>query len=77
LIKWKNYPDPADYTWEPRNHLDKVKNLIKKFNSAKDKKKELHLKKQKDEWGSEKAVIEIESDSAPKKERQYRPNRFR
>ena len=30
LIKWKNYPI-EESTWEPENHLDKVKSTITKF----------------------------------------------
>ena len=32
LIRWKDYPDPSDYTWEPIQHLTEVQDLIKKFN---------------------------------------------
>ena len=31
LVKWKNFDDPADYTWEPSNNLDAVKELVTKF----------------------------------------------
>ena len=31
LVKWKNFDDPEDYTWEPSNNLDAVKDLIVKF----------------------------------------------
>ena len=31
LVKWKNFDDPADYTWEPSNNLDAVKDLVTKF----------------------------------------------
>jgi hypothetical protein len=31
LIKWKNYPDPKDYTWEPIQHLSEVKDLVAEF----------------------------------------------
>lgn len=38
LIKWKNYPDPKDYTWEPIQHLTEVEDLVREFNIAFDKK---------------------------------------
>ena len=31
LVKWKSFDDPADYTWEPSNNLDAVKDLVTKF----------------------------------------------
>jgi len=31
LVKWKNFDDPADYTWEPLTNLDAVKDLVNKF----------------------------------------------
>eukprot|EP00092_Neocalanus_flemingeri_P087793 GFUD01110853.1.p1 GENE.GFUD01110853.1~~GFUD01110853.1.p1 ORF type:complete len:259 (+),score=91.30 GFUD01110853.1:42-779(+) len=31
LVKWKNFDDPADYTWEPSNNLKAVKHLVDKF----------------------------------------------
>ena len=31
LVKWKNFDDPVDYTWEPANNLDAVKDLVTKF----------------------------------------------
>ena len=31
LVKWKNFDDPADYTWEPSNNLDDVKDLVTLF----------------------------------------------
>ena len=31
LVKWKNFDDPADYTWEPVNNLEDVKDLVAKF----------------------------------------------
>jgi len=31
LVKWKNFEDPADYTWEPAANLDDVKDLVTKF----------------------------------------------
>ena len=31
LVKWKNFDDPADYTWEPYNNLDAVKDLVTQF----------------------------------------------
>ena len=31
LVKWKNFDDPADFTWEPTNKLDAVKDLIIQF----------------------------------------------
>lgn len=32
LIRWKGYPDPSDYTWEPIQHLTEVEDLVRKFN---------------------------------------------
>ena len=31
LVKWKNFDDPADYTWEPSNNLDDVMDLVTQF----------------------------------------------
>ena len=31
LVKWKNFDDISDATWEPADHLESVPNLIKKF----------------------------------------------
>jgi chromobox protein 1 len=31
LVKWKNFEDPADYTWEPANNLVAAKVLVAKF----------------------------------------------
>lgn len=32
LIRWKDYPDPKDFTWEPIQHLTEVEELVKEFN---------------------------------------------
>lgn len=32
LIRWKDYPDPKDFTWEPIQHLTEVEDLVKEFN---------------------------------------------
>jgi chromobox protein 1 len=31
LVKWKNFDDPADYTWEPVDNLEDVKYMVVKF----------------------------------------------
>ena len=31
LVKWKNFDDPVDYTWEPVNNLEDVKDMVTKF----------------------------------------------
>ena len=31
LVKWKNYDDPDDNTWEPADNLKEAKNVIDKF----------------------------------------------
>ena len=31
LVKWKNFDDPADYTWEPVNNLEDVRDMVAKF----------------------------------------------
>lgn len=31
LVKWKNFDDPADYTWEPSNNLEDVMGLVTQF----------------------------------------------
>jgi hypothetical protein len=41
LIKWKNYPDPKDLTWEPIQHLTEVEDLVKEFNIRFDQKIEV------------------------------------
>jgi hypothetical protein len=38
LIRWKNYPDPKDFTWEPIQHLTEVEDLVREFNISFDKK---------------------------------------
>lgn len=32
LIRWKDYPDPKDFTWEPIQHLTEVEDLVREFN---------------------------------------------
>ena len=34
MIKWKNYNNPEDNTWEPINNLDGYKDLIKLFEES-------------------------------------------
>ena len=31
LIKWKNYNNPEDNSWEPENNIDGYRNLIEAF----------------------------------------------
>jgi len=31
LVKWKNFDDPADYTWEPSDNLEDVKDMVDQF----------------------------------------------
>lgn len=31
LVKWANYPDPKDFTWEPKEHLETVKKMLEEF----------------------------------------------
>ena len=31
LVKWKNYDDPDDNTWEPADNLKEANNVIDKF----------------------------------------------
>ena len=31
LVKWKNYDDPADYTWEFASSLQGAEEIVKKF----------------------------------------------
>jgi hypothetical protein len=31
LVQWKNYEDPADYTWEPADNLEAAKDLVDKY----------------------------------------------
>ena len=31
LVKWKNFDDPVDYTWELVDNLEDVKDMIAKF----------------------------------------------
>jgi len=31
LVKWKNFDDPSDYTWEPSENLEEVHEMIEKF----------------------------------------------
>ena len=31
LVKWKNFDDPADYTWEPLDNLEAAQDLVDKF----------------------------------------------
>lgn len=38
-IKWKNYPNEKDYTWEPIHHLVEVADLVKEFNKKFEEKK--------------------------------------
>ena len=34
LIKWKNYDDPEDNTWEPADHLEVTDELIQIFENS-------------------------------------------
>ena len=34
LVKWRNYDDPKDNTWEPASNLKEAKEAIKKFNKV-------------------------------------------
>ena len=31
LVKWKNFDDPADYTWEPLENLESVQDMVDQF----------------------------------------------
>ena len=35
LVKWKNYDDPDDNTWEPADNLREAKAAIEKFEKVK------------------------------------------
>jgi len=41
LVKWKNFDDPADNSWEPKNNLEAVQNLIDKFEKDLEAKKDV------------------------------------
>lgn len=41
LVKWKNFEDPADYTWEPTNNLEAVRDLVDKFEKDLEAKKDV------------------------------------
>jgi len=41
LVKWKNFEDPADNSWEPKNHLEAVQDLIEKFEKDLEAKKDV------------------------------------
>ena len=43
LVKWKNFDDPVDYTWEPENNLDDVKDLVAKFENELEGKLFFHI----------------------------------
>ena len=34
LVKWRNYDDPKDNTWEPASNLMEAKEAINKFNKV-------------------------------------------
>jgi len=34
LVKWKNYDNPSDNTWEAEKNLANSKNLIRKFENS-------------------------------------------
>ena len=34
LVKWRNYDDPNENTWEPASNLKDAKEAIKKFNKV-------------------------------------------
>jgi len=38
LVQWKNFENPADYTWEPPKNIQAAKNLIDKFEKDLEKK---------------------------------------
>ena len=31
LVKWKNFDDPSDYTWEPLENLESVQDMVDQF----------------------------------------------
>ena len=33
LVKWKNFDDPADNSWEPAENLQSVQDIISKYES--------------------------------------------
>jgi len=41
MVQWKNFEDPADYTWEPTNNLEAVRDLIDKFEKDLEAKKDV------------------------------------
>jgi len=41
MVQWKNFEDPADYTWEPTNNLEAVRDLIEKFEKDLEAKKDV------------------------------------
>ena len=41
LVKWKNFEEPADYTWEPTNNLEAVRDLVDKFEKDLEAKKDV------------------------------------
>lgn len=48
-IKWKNFPNEKDYTWEPIHHLVEVEDLVQQFNKIFDEKKKAARKEKKEE----------------------------
>ena len=41
LVKWKNFEDPADNSWEPSSHLEAVQDLVDKFEKDLEAKKDV------------------------------------
>lgn len=41
LVKWKNFEDSADYTWEPTNNLEAVRDLVDSFEKDLEAKKDV------------------------------------
>ena len=64
LVKWKNFDDPDDNTWEPSDNLGDAEEKIKKFEKDLEAKSSIGEKKEADKI---KDFLEVASKKAKKK----------
>ena len=70
LIRWKDYPDSKDFTWEPIQHLTEVEDLVREFN-LKDQQRAAENKEEREKSSKKEGNSSEEetSDKATRKKR--------
>lgn len=78
LVKWKNYEDPKDRTWEPLHHLETVREMVDAFENRQVKKHEQREVERVEDKREEKlfkrvpAPTEEELEMKPRKRKTYK-----